>query len=201
MVSAPLDSPFLAGLHEYRSFTGEMSVMAELIGTFWSRFLELRRFAALLVVCWRERRHTENTDHFALTLSSCWPSPSSSSLPTAPTIKFSDSSVAGHAQRTPDYMASKRHQSLSVRHHDWPDLLGRGFRRLRWRAFRSFCRGRRSSVAGPFLFGHRSRFPWSVAALMLLYIIRIRGLFLPRQSRARRRMLWGPVPGLALLLA
>jgi hypothetical protein len=60
---------FLQAVHEYRNYTGEMSVMEQLIGTPWSRVLEFLAFAALIVACWRERRHEENTDHFALTLS------------------------------------------------------------------------------------------------------------------------------------
>ncbi len=60
---------FLQAVHEYRNYTGEMSVMEQLIGTPWSRVLEFLAFAALIVACWMERRHAEDTDHFALTLS------------------------------------------------------------------------------------------------------------------------------------
>ena len=46
-----------------------MSVMDKLIGPPWSRALELATFAAVLSVCWRERRQAANTGAFAVTLS------------------------------------------------------------------------------------------------------------------------------------
>ena len=60
---------FWQALREYHSFTGEMSAMAELIGTFWSRLLEVAAIAVLLGVCWRERRQPATSDAFAFTLS------------------------------------------------------------------------------------------------------------------------------------
>jgi len=60
---------FYQALREYRLYTGEMSVMDELIGPPWSRALEVAAVAILIGVCWRERRHAANTGAFALVLS------------------------------------------------------------------------------------------------------------------------------------
>jgi hypothetical protein len=60
---------FWQALREYRSFTGEMSVMGELIGTFWSRCLEVSAIAILMGFCWRARRQGANTEVCACTLS------------------------------------------------------------------------------------------------------------------------------------
>jgi len=60
---------FWQAIREYRSYTGEMSVMDELIGAPWSRALEFLAFALMIVACWRDRRQAANTNAFALTLS------------------------------------------------------------------------------------------------------------------------------------
>jgi len=60
---------FWQALREYRSYTGEMSVMGELIGVFWSRWLEVSAIAILIGFCWRARRQAANTEAFAYTLS------------------------------------------------------------------------------------------------------------------------------------
>jgi hypothetical protein len=62
-------SRFYQALREYRLYTGEMSVMDELIGPPWSRALELAAVAILIGVCWRERRHAANTSAFVFVLS------------------------------------------------------------------------------------------------------------------------------------
>jgi len=59
---------FWQALHEYRSYTGEMSVMDELIGAPWSWVLELAAFAVLIGACWRERRQAVNTNAFKFIL-------------------------------------------------------------------------------------------------------------------------------------
>ncbi len=60
---------FYQALREYRLYTGEMSVMDELIGHPWSRALEVAAVAVLITICWRERRHAVNTGAFAFVLS------------------------------------------------------------------------------------------------------------------------------------
>ncbi len=59
---------FWQALHEYRNYTGEMSVMDKLIGPPWSRALELVAFAVMTGACWRERRQAANTNAFAFIL-------------------------------------------------------------------------------------------------------------------------------------
>jgi Glycosyltransferase family 87 len=59
---------FWQALREYHSYTGEMSVMAVLIGP-WSRGLELMALALMTWVCWRERRAEAGTPAFAFTVS------------------------------------------------------------------------------------------------------------------------------------
>jgi glycosyl transferase family 87 len=60
---------FYEAVREYRHYTGAMSVMESLIGYPWSWALEGVAFAAVLAVCWNERRPDANTDSFAFTLS------------------------------------------------------------------------------------------------------------------------------------
>jgi hypothetical protein len=65
---------FWHAIHEYQRYTGSMSVMDTLIGTPsmrfpWSWALELLTFAAMMGVCWRERRQAANTASFAFTVS------------------------------------------------------------------------------------------------------------------------------------
>src|SRR5208282_689404 len=65
---------FWHAIHEYQRYTGAVSVMDKLIGTPsihapWSWALELLAFAAMMGVCWRERRQAANTASFAFTLS------------------------------------------------------------------------------------------------------------------------------------
>jgi len=60
---------FYQALREYRLYTGEMSVMDELIGPPFSRALEVAAVAILIGVCWRERRQAANTSAFAFILS------------------------------------------------------------------------------------------------------------------------------------
>jgi hypothetical protein len=60
---------FLQAIREYHNFTGEMSVMDEMIGAVWGRALEVSALAILIGICWKERRVAANTEAFALTLS------------------------------------------------------------------------------------------------------------------------------------
>jgi hypothetical protein len=60
---------FWQAVYEYRSYTGEISVMDKLVGAPWSRVLEVLAFATMVSVCWKQRRESANTDSFALTLS------------------------------------------------------------------------------------------------------------------------------------
>ncbi len=60
---------FWRAVREYQRYTGAMSVLDGLIGAPWSRALELLAFAAMMGVCWRERRQAANTSSFAFTLS------------------------------------------------------------------------------------------------------------------------------------
>lgn len=60
---------FWQAIREYRSYTGEMSVMDELMGAPWSRALEILAIALLAGACWRNRRQTANSGAFACTLS------------------------------------------------------------------------------------------------------------------------------------
>ncbi|MFY9659929.1 MAG: glycosyltransferase family 87 protein [Terriglobales bacterium] len=60
---------FWQAVREYHSYTGEMSVMDELVGFPWSRALELLAFTGMIGACWRERRQPTNSDAFAFTLS------------------------------------------------------------------------------------------------------------------------------------
>jgi len=62
-------SRFWQAIREYRSYTGEMSVMDELMGAPWSRALEFLAFALMIGACWRDRRQAANTNAFAGTLS------------------------------------------------------------------------------------------------------------------------------------
>ncbi|MGD0790969.1 MAG: glycosyltransferase family 87 protein [Terriglobales bacterium] len=59
---------FWRAIHEYQRYTGATSVMDNLIGAPWSWAFELLAFAAIMSVCWRERRQAANTGSFALTL-------------------------------------------------------------------------------------------------------------------------------------
>ena len=60
---------FWRAIREYQHYTGATSVMDNLIGAPWSWMLELVAFAAMIGVCWRERRQAANTASFAFTLS------------------------------------------------------------------------------------------------------------------------------------
>ncbi len=60
---------FWHALREYRRYTGEMSVMDVLMGSPWSRALELLALAGIIVACWRERRQEANSEAFGFTLS------------------------------------------------------------------------------------------------------------------------------------
>jgi len=60
---------FWQAIREYRGYTGEMSMMDELIGAPWSRILEVSVLVLLLWFCWRERRQAADTDAFAYMLS------------------------------------------------------------------------------------------------------------------------------------
>ncbi|MGB9233325.1 MAG: glycosyltransferase family 87 protein, partial [Terriglobales bacterium] len=59
---------FGQALREYRSYTGEMSATAMLIGP-WSRALELLAVAFMTALCWRERRQAADSEGFAVTVS------------------------------------------------------------------------------------------------------------------------------------
>ncbi len=60
---------FWQSIREYRSFTGEMSVMDVLMGSPWSRALELLALGGVIIACWRQRRTEANSEGFAFTLS------------------------------------------------------------------------------------------------------------------------------------
>ncbi len=60
---------FWHAIHEYQRYTGATSVVANLIGVPWSGVIELLAFAAMMGVCWRERRQEANSAAFAFTLS------------------------------------------------------------------------------------------------------------------------------------
>jgi hypothetical protein len=60
---------FWQAVREYRSYTGAMSVVEQMIGRPWSWALEAPAFAAVLGACWRERRQEATADSFAFTLS------------------------------------------------------------------------------------------------------------------------------------
>ncbi len=62
-------SRFWQAIREYRSYTGEMSVMDELMGAPWSRALEVLALALMAGACWRNRRQAANSNTFAFTLS------------------------------------------------------------------------------------------------------------------------------------
>jgi hypothetical protein len=56
---------FVQALREYRSYTGEMSVMNELVGVPWSWAIEFLAMAGTAVACWREHRQPADSDAFA----------------------------------------------------------------------------------------------------------------------------------------
>jgi len=65
---------FWHAIREYQRYTGARSVLDTLLGTpsikglwIWSWALELLAFAAMVGVCWRERRQAANTASFAYT--------------------------------------------------------------------------------------------------------------------------------------
>jgi len=60
---------FWQALREYRSYTGEMSVMDMFVGTPWSRLSELLAFGLMAVILWRERRAAANSVGFSLAFS------------------------------------------------------------------------------------------------------------------------------------
>jgi len=60
---------FWQAIREYRSFTGEVSVMDKLIDAPWSRALEFLVFVLMIWACWRDRRPAADTNAFAFTLS------------------------------------------------------------------------------------------------------------------------------------
>jgi hypothetical protein len=60
---------FWHAIHEYRRYTGAKSVMTNLIGVPWSWVFELLALAAIIGVCWRERRQAANSTSFAITFS------------------------------------------------------------------------------------------------------------------------------------
>jgi Glycosyltransferase family 87 len=59
---------FWQAIREYRSYTGEMSSTAMLVGP-WSRALELLALAFMTAICWRERRQAANSAAFAVLIS------------------------------------------------------------------------------------------------------------------------------------
>jgi hypothetical protein len=65
---------FWHAIHAYQRYTGARSVLDTVLGSPslaapWSWFLELLAFAAMVGVCWRERRPAANTASFASTVS------------------------------------------------------------------------------------------------------------------------------------
>jgi hypothetical protein len=60
---------FWRAIHEYEHYTASASVMDNLFGAPWSWAFELLACAAVMGVCWRERRRAATTDSFAFTLS------------------------------------------------------------------------------------------------------------------------------------
>jgi len=62
-------SRFWQAIREYRSYTGEMSVMDKLMGAPWGRALEILAFALMMGACWRDRRQAANNNAFVGALS------------------------------------------------------------------------------------------------------------------------------------
>jgi hypothetical protein len=60
---------FWRAIHEYEHYTASASVMDNLFGAPWSWALELLACAAVMGVCWRERRQAASTGSFVFTLS------------------------------------------------------------------------------------------------------------------------------------
>jgi Glycosyltransferase family 87 len=60
---------FWRAIHEYEHYTASASVMDNLFGSPWSWALELLACAAVMGVCWRERRRAATTGSFVFTLS------------------------------------------------------------------------------------------------------------------------------------
>jgi hypothetical protein len=60
---------FWYAVREYQRYTGSMSVLDTLLGTPWSWGLELLALAAVIIACWRDRRHGADTPAFASILS------------------------------------------------------------------------------------------------------------------------------------
>ncbi len=59
---------FWRAIHEYQRYTGAQSVMAAFVGSPWSRILEFLALAAMIGICWRERRRPANNSIFAPTV-------------------------------------------------------------------------------------------------------------------------------------
>jgi hypothetical protein len=59
---------FLRAIYEYRSFTGEKSVMDNLIKPSWSRILEVLAITFAIIAAWKARREPAGTNAFALIL-------------------------------------------------------------------------------------------------------------------------------------
>ncbi|MBZ5613912.1 MAG: DUF2029 domain-containing protein [Acidobacteriia bacterium] len=60
---------FWRAIQEYEHYTASASVMDNLLGAPWSWVFELLACAAVVGVCWRERRQAASTNSFAFTLS------------------------------------------------------------------------------------------------------------------------------------
>ena len=60
---------FWRAIHEYEHYTASASVMDNLFGAPWSWALELLACAAVMGVCWKERRRAASTGSFVFTLS------------------------------------------------------------------------------------------------------------------------------------
>jgi hypothetical protein len=60
---------FWRAIQEYEHYTASASVMDNLLGAPWSWVFELLACAAVVGVCWRERRQAASTSSFAFTLS------------------------------------------------------------------------------------------------------------------------------------
>ena len=153
---------FWHAVREYQVYTGAISVLDSLIGTPWSRALELLAFAAMMGVCWRERRQGASTGSFAFTLSLVLATtillvPTSS--PNNQVLLIPALLVLANERRTIWRRGIANRVLFAI---TAGRFSGRGSRAQPWRACPSFCRSRRSSEPGQFLSGRssRSRLEW-----------------------------------------
>jgi hypothetical protein len=130
---------FWQAIREYRNYTGAMSVMDKLISPPWSRALEALAFAAVLGVCWRERRQAANAGSFAFTLSLVL----AATILLVPTLQpgVSDPGVARAVQTAAHNMAERYRHPPAVCDHNCPGLLAVDIEHHVGRAFFCFAPG------------------------------------------------------------